>query len=538
MNKSNILKSPDYITIETNDTTLDTAYTLRSDDSGIIKGDVKIEFKKDGTQLHVSITAQESAVKFVRLRWNSPFTPETKFMGDAWERSYGDLEWRGFAAARQMPWYFFSYSENTTTGYGVKVRPSSFCFWQADEAGVTLWIDVRNGGQGVHLNGRKLNACTIVSEDYSHLSPFDAACRFCKIMCTDPLLPDEPIYGSNNFYYAYGISSHQEILSDTAYLNRLVDENEPNRPFMVIDDGWQFAHDLKEGCNGGPWDRGNYKFPDMKGLATEIKSQNIRPGIWVRLLKTSDKETLPKEWLLADTDDILDPSFPQVLDHIRNVLKLIHSWGYELIKHDFTTFDLFGLWGFEMNPYMTNGDWHFADQTKTSAEIIITLYKTILEGASGSYVLGCNCIGHLGAGYMHMHRIGDDTSGKHWERTRLIGPNTLAFRMPQHRSFYDIDADCIGIMGTIPWKYNKQWLHLLSNSGTAFFVSAKPGIMTEQEITDMKEAMKIAAKQASLAEPLDWLNNNCPSKWRINGETVSYDWYEASGLLGFGFDIK
>ena len=50
---------------------------------------------------------------------------------------------------------------------------------------------------------------------------------------------------------------------------------------------------------------------------------------------------------------------------------------------------------------------------------------------------------------MHLNRTGDDTSGRIWERTRRMGVNTLAFRLPQHNTFYHIDADCVGIFGMI-----------------------------------------------------------------------------------------
>ena len=48
------------------------------------------------------------------------------------------------------------------------------------------------------------------------------------------------------------------------------------------------------------------------------------------------------------------------------------------------------------------------------------------------------------------------TSGVEWERTRNMGVNTLAFRLPQHRAFFDMDADCVGITGKIDWNKNRQ----------------------------------------------------------------------------------
>ena len=46
---------------------------------------------------------------------------------------------------------------------------------------------------------------------------------------------------------------------------------------MVIDDCWQEHHRLDE-YNGGPWTKGNAKFPDMKGLADKLKEKvSTRP---------------------------------------------------------------------------------------------------------------------------------------------------------------------------------------------------------------------------------------------------------------------
>src|ERR1039458_5679315 len=45
---------------------------------------------------------------------------------------------------------------------GVRTGAASICYWQADAGGMTLWLDVRNGGGGVELGDRRLEAATIV----------------------------------------------------------------------------------------------------------------------------------------------------------------------------------------------------------------------------------------------------------------------------------------------------------------------------------------------------------------------------------------
>lgn len=57
---------------------------------------------------------------------------------------------------------------------------------------MTLWLDIRNGGAAVRLNGRVLQAATVVFQDFDGLSGWEAARRFCHTMSPAPLLPSEP----------------------------------------------------------------------------------------------------------------------------------------------------------------------------------------------------------------------------------------------------------------------------------------------------------------------------------------------------------
>ena len=178
---------------------------------------------------------------------------------------------------------------------------------------------------------------------------FAALERFCSELCPSPLMPDHPVYGSNNWYYAYGDSSHEEILQDASLLASLTWGLE-NRPYMVIDDGWQAQR--TGDFNGGPWRQGNSRFPNMAALAAEMEARSVRPGIWMRPLWNRDPE-IPAEWRLQRDPEYLDPSLPAVLDWISEDIRTLHDWGYRLIKHDFSTFDLLGGWGFQMGHVIT-----------------------------------------------------------------------------------------------------------------------------------------------------------------------------------------
>lgn len=528
----NILKvnRPDFIELTTETKTVTAKW--ENDDYNL--DDINVNLNQDNEHLAIFLTAQTSKVKWIKLRWNNlSWDKNVRFLGDAWERGYGDMEWKGMNPNRFMPWYFCAKSEAKSVCYGVKVRPSAMCFWQVDSLGMTLFLDVRCGGSGVNLKGRVIKLADVIACEMRDCTSFEAMQEFCGQMCEDPILPKYPVYGSNNWYYAYGKSSESEILADCDYILNLT-KNIENKPYMVIDDCWQEHHRLNE-YNGGPWTKGNEKFPDMKALADKLVQKGVRPGIWVRLLLNED-ENIKNEWRLSH-NNCIDPTNPEALNYIKEDIKRICNWGYTLIKHDFSTFDLFGKWGFQMSPLVTDDGWHFYDDSLTSAEVVKLLYKAILdasvEASNGeTLILGCNTIGHLGAGYMHINRTGDDTSGVIWERTRFMGVNTLAFRLPQHGKFYEIDADCVGIDGGISWSMNKQWADVLAQSGTPVFISVRPNILNETEKQELHEILKVASKQEHHVIPVDWEETTCPEHWQDKDHDIDckYQWFEETGL--------
>lgn len=528
----NILKvnRPDFIELTTETKTVTAKW--ENDDYNL--DDINVKLNQDNEHLAIFLTAQTSKVKWIKLRWNNlSWDKNIRFLGDAWERGYGDMEWKGMNPNRFMPWYFCAKSEAKSVCYGVKVRPSAMCFWQVDSLGMTLFLDVRCGGSGVNLKGRVIKLADVIACEMRDCTSFEAMQEFCGQMCEDPILPKYPVYGSNNWYYAYGKSSESEILADCDYILNLTKDIE-NKPYMVIDDCWQEHHRLNE-YNGGPWTKGNEKFPDMKALAEKLVQKGVRPGIWVRLLLNED-ENIKNEWRLSH-NNCIDPTNPEALNYIKEDIKRICNWGYTLIKHDFSTFDLFGKWGFQMSPLVTDDGWHFYDDSLTSAEVVKLLYKAILDASvevsSGeALILGCNTIGHLGAGYMHINRTGDDTSGVDWERTRFMGVNTLAFRLPQHGKFYEIDADCVGIDGGISWSMNKQWADVLAQSGTPLFISVRPNILDETEKQELHEILKVASKQEHHVIPVDWEETTCPEHWQDKDHDIDckYQWFEETGL--------
>jgi alpha-galactosidase len=119
---------------------------------------------KSGAEVAIFVSAPNNSLTRIRLRWHGSFPLDWRYLGDHWERSYGDLGFRGLAGDRLMPWYFLATNGHSTVGCGVKTGASAICYWQVDAAGVTLNLDISNGGSGVRLGDRRLHAATALAE--------------------------------------------------------------------------------------------------------------------------------------------------------------------------------------------------------------------------------------------------------------------------------------------------------------------------------------------------------------------------------------
>ena len=71
-------------------------------------------------ELAIRVSAPKDALTHLHLRWAVPVASSLLCLGDAWERSYGDLAWRSLVPERPMPWYFASWDGSATHAYGVK----------------------------------------------------------------------------------------------------------------------------------------------------------------------------------------------------------------------------------------------------------------------------------------------------------------------------------------------------------------------------------------------------------------------------------
>lgn len=527
-NNKTILKLPDEVFANVNNELVKLT-GVGKDIVGNLDATVFFEYTESG--ISIFIEAPQSSLSSVTLLWDIPIEASSKILNDDWERAYGNLSWHNPNQSEILPWYFLEHSKLGTNGFGVKTGAKTFCYWQILDGKLSLTLDTRSGGIGVQLLSRRLKAAEIVAiKGKQEESPFQTGRRFTKLMCNSPRLPKEPVYGINDWYFSYGNNSDELILEHTRLIAPLA-EGLNNRPFSIIDSGWfEGPSDSPDDCCWGDMSKPDNKFKDMNKLAEKIKDLGMRPGIWTRPLCAKDDDPinilLPYVNGREKNRPILDPSIPENLERIKSYFELYNQWGYKLVKVDYTTFDYFLQFGYDMSSQrsITSPGWSVYNVNKTNAEIFLDLYKAIRDAAGKTYLIGCNTFSHLSAGIFELFRIGDDTSGREWDRTKRMGVNSLAFRGIQHDNFYSADADCVGLTNNISWEKNKQWMELLAKSGTPLFISAEPKATGTKQKEFIKESFKYASQKQPLAEPLDWLTNPLPSKWKLNDEIVKFNW--------------
>lgn len=464
-------------------------------------------------------------ISTVELRWRQGVSCAARVLGGEWERTYGRSGWSKLDPDRALPWYFLAADGVRVESWGVAVQPAAFAAWYASTNGVRLRLDVRAGSRPVRLGGRMLEACRILHRvSPVGETPFAAGRAFCRLMCPNPRLPREPVYGYNDWYCAYGKNTATNFLADVAFLASLL-EGVKNRPFAVADDGWQNAvYRGGTGSSDGDWTTNNPVWGmAMDEFARRVRALGARPGLWYRPYFPGDKKGLP-----------IDPTDPCHGRRIRSDIARFRSWGMELVKADFITFDWSHHWNTKPAPSpLVRDDAVWQDDTRTTAEVVRDHYRTIREAAGDLYVIGCNAIDHFAGGLFEIQRTGDDTSGRYWWPTRKNGVNTLGLRILHHGTFYATDADCAGLVedGMVPWDLNAQWIDLVARSGTPLFLSWKRRDAVRPEVREgLRRALRLAAVARPVGEPLDWMENPHPRKWRFADGEAAYDWEPKSSL--------
>lgn len=491
---------------------------------------VKYDYIVSDNKAKVIVYPSGSPVKYLKFRFRGDFSQANGVFSDKFERAsmLMPLEWKLILAEHRMPWFFYVKDKDRMTCYGVKTGADCFAYWYLDPQGISLVLNLTCDSRGTDLK-EPLLACEVVElvgeegED-----AYLVASKFASIMCDKPVLPKTPVFGTNNWYWAYGDLSRDLILKEADYLKQMTD-GVKNRPCLVIDDGWQYNRDTCPAGVGGPWEA-NSKFNNMVELADRITERGINAGLWFRPLLTTEKTgagtVLKEEFTPGFGGYILDPSHPEVIEKVYNDTKKIREWGYAIIKHDFTSIDMSGNWNHQIDTPIIQSNRRFYDNTKTSATIIKNIYKTIQKGAGDADVIGCNVYGHLSAGIHSMQRVGGDTSGKAFEITRAQGINSM-MRLPMNKKFFLIDPDCPAFTKKVDIETNLDFLEMCALTDCTTIASVTPGILNDKQMKRINEIFKIADKGGNGYVIKDFDKTNCPDTIISvdKKDQKHYDWY-------------
>ena len=105
-----VRRPPDLLAVQTGDS----EHRLERDGNEWRANDVRVSFVETDGALRVRLSAPASAVTRLHLRWRGDTDAFRLLLGDAWERAYGDLEWRGRVPDRAMAWYCAAYDGQAT----------------------------------------------------------------------------------------------------------------------------------------------------------------------------------------------------------------------------------------------------------------------------------------------------------------------------------------------------------------------------------------------------------------------------------------
>lgn len=459
-------------------------------------------------------------VKRVKLRFRGDMSDVQIVYGDDIARYLADSPWRTVLPQNVMWWYFHAFDGERLNSFGVKTGCAAFVSWQCDPFGITLWLDVRNGGGGVTIKEPFVAAEIVCAEGTGN--HFEDAKAFCAKMCEKPNLPEKPIFGVNNWYWAYGNISHESVMDECDYLMDMC-RDAVEKPHMIIDDGWQYNHYFSTNgtYNGGPWDKPNAEFESMVKTADGIHEKGALAGIWFRPLLTCLQTPREAQSPVkpAGAGFFLDATHPYTLEKVYEDTARIRGWGYDLIKHDFTTFDNFGY------PPHADSDFHFYDRTKTNAQMLVSLYKTIQKSAGGANVIGCNTVNHLAAGIHQCQRSGADTSGRSFEITRKNGVKCMT-RLPQNNTFFAVDPDCAAFTERVSHELNLDFLEMAAVTGVVTLASVIPHSLSAESMDRIRKIYRTASLGGEGAIPEKYVGENIYSFFKTpEGKRYVYDWY-------------
>ena len=223
----------------------------------------------------------------------------------------------------------------------------------------------------------------------------------------------------------------------------------------VVDDGYMTAW--------GDWDSlkpGKFPRTGMKGVADDIQSFGMRPGVWLAPFACDKHSQVAKQhpdWIIRNNQGRpanssncgkffygLDATNPNVRKYVYSCIKrAVHEWGFNVLKIDF------------LYAACLEGNGKY-DLSMTRAEAMHLALRTIRSAAGPDvFLIGCGCPIGTGIGYVDGMRVSADT-GPTWYAAfplpwwdngtlpalRAMIRNSMSRAILGHRWWHN-DPDCL-----------------------------------------------------------------------------------------------
>ncbi len=457
---------------------------------------------------------------------------DVTLLTDEWERCYGASEVRALKSEREFlsAWdvHLFEATNNlnfTASFYEVPNAKISFSIHRHDDSAdvdLTVKADTHSGRRGVLVNcGETITLSELVLL-LVRGSPHAALEHYAELVArrNGVRAPAKIPVGWADWYFAYGTTDEEEALRNLDFVARELKDF--GVEYFEIDSAWQLGVETTPPPDnvvaGGPWTP-NSKFPHgMKWFADRIREKGLKPGIWVRpfqMIDDAPERKAQPDWF--NEKGQMDFSNPAVQLWVRNLFTmLVDDWGYEYIKFDFPSFDLFNEWGPKLfEDHSAHAELH--DQTKTNIQAYRESLNAMRKSTAGkAFLLACNSVMPPTLGLADSFRIGDDVGD--WSRTFKYGVKSVSARYYTNGVYWANDPDCLVVREPFTLDQARMWASLIALSGGVVFISEKVYALPPERLEIIKKVLPGFAnegKSYSFGRPIDLLDRQDPEVWLL-----------------------
>lgn len=463
--------------------------------------EMQVHHDEEGhSSLKILLMAEKSRLVSLRLQWNHPVVPHLRFLGDQWGAATEPLQWRTMDPCRKFPWYVLMRGSEETTALGVTTPCAGFAVWRTTPRAIILDLDLRNGNRGVALDGRVLEAATVLHCRYER-PPMATARRFCALLSPEPILPNLPVYG---FTTPEAPLERVEILALADTLS-LAANGLTNRPFLLLDHRRiPDASDAEE----------------LPALSEALRERGIRPALNRRLLATPGDGVLPAECRQQAFPGSLDPTCPETREYLEQQMHLVRDWGFDMLGIRNPATDILHYGSAVQEP------WEFRNAGVTNAEVLTGFHSLLRQNMGDLLLYGQDLVGHLAAGLVHIAQTAPISEGGEPGVQIRREINALAFRLCQHGNYFTLAPNPLELPAGVSWHRRALTAKLFSHAGSAFFVAPKAPVLPAKVLHALAKEFYSASLGNLQAIPTDWLENTCPELWTLDGAPFPLPWKE------------